>query len=307
MTIFKDWLIIFASAALLVFSDGVAGNSKLTLTLEPRSIMPGERAKLTLHIEPDPMFLEDGGTFPVQIQDDLLRNFQKTKILDVKANNNSKGIDRIYEITSYNVGEVYIPPIEVQIGADSLSTEATPIKVTTTRPELNDEIHEEFGPIPLPFQWQWWLKAIAIIAVLLLIMYSVLLFKKRKPMVVEDPQYEAPQIEPLIWLKARLQSYRLQLEEVETAQEALSASDPKITIDELSSILKEFFSRVSSNPIQTWTTSEFQAHFTKDDKAQRIGKVLSKCDKIKFDSQDGGLSLNTATDLLEQSEKILLT
>jgi hypothetical protein len=296
MIIFKGWFIFSIVAALLVCNGTRGAESKLHYTLEPSAIQPGDRVKFTVRL--DLTHPPVGATTAPAIHDDLFGKSERIQILDRQASASSTEAVWTYEFTSYQVGEINLPPVEVQWGSENFSSESQTLKVSSTRPEEDEAVRSEYGEVEAPFPWKRWMRfgGLVLLAILMIAALMYLLRRRQPTPEIDDSGMIPAGLDPLLWLKEQLTRFREGLQ---------SSPQPEHPVDDLALILREYFARSSSNPVETWTTREFQERFSRDEIARRIGEVFEACDQIKF-AGDQAPPAQVAARLLDESEKILL-
>jgi hypothetical protein len=295
MIIFKDWFISFVGAGLLAFSSCVTAGatSALTFNVTPSRIQPGEHAVLEITFSPE----NPSNEITPVLGDQLLSKVESLQWLGRDSKQEKGKTIWRFEFTSYNVGQVTIPPVEIQYGPENFSTESRRIDISSSRQDGDENIREEYGPVPLPVQWRHLLglfaKALAVIAFVFVLFAFVRKYWKQRP----APKEEGPVEEnPLVWLRGQLEELRTNLQR---------ETPPARPVDELTGLLRTYFAKASQNPVEAWTTGEFRDRFARDEIAQRVGKILERCDELKF----GGatkVDQKQATWLaVAESEKIL--
>lgn len=295
MTICKDWLTFFAVVALLACNALFA--STLKFSLDPKVIMPGEHARLEIRIPSQGLpSITDS---PPVIHDELLTKADSLRIVEQSFNNRGNELVWTYDLTLTKLGKTTVPPVEIQLGSQSFSTEATLLELKSPRQQGDDNLRDDFGPVSPPMHWGPWIKLFALL--FFLVGGGLALYRWFRSRLQRRPPPKPPAPEPgesaLEWLQKRLKEIRVRLE---------SSKDGEAGIDELTITIRHFFELVSRNPVEAWTTREFTSRFSKDEIAQRVSTVLSRCDAWKFGRQSDEPPRDIAFACLEETEKILL-
>ncbi len=331
MIISNGWYSISAAAALLAFNVSAAPSpqeatpsrppSALRSTPAPENtddrspdsdpgglqfrlvkpiIQPGERT--TLEIEMPLATLEAAGwndeSGPPTVNDDFLTQSKAFQILDTTYRRTNHSLIWGYELTAHSTGAVTLPPVEIRVGSQTFSTEATLLKIATTRAEGDTKIRDEFGPLDPPSKLWYWLMWLSLLP---LAYYAGLWIEKRlpkwlsrfkpKPIAVVAPTEE----DPIEWLKREL--LRLKVELSQGATEAFA--------DELTAVLREYFARKHKAPVRAWTTKEFTHRFAAEPTATALVPVFTSCDEIKFTGRKANLADRFAT-AFNETERVLL-
>lgn len=303
MTICKDWFISFVVAALLVCNVALIADEGLEYTIDPPTIEPGTHALLTVRLPKTGRIqkLLAEKSLEAFIQDDFLMKKKEIQVLNKGFHDEKEAFVWTYEFTAYKVGKLNLPPVEVQFGPFSFSTESKSIEISTSRQKGDEELRSAFGAVRPPFPWRIWIKWI-LIAILGGGASAALFafFPKRKSKLVSlapQPIIAPVEEEPLTWLKRRLEELRGQLQGAEERPEF---------VDELTGIVRQYFERSTSNPARSWTTQEFQARFNQDEKAVALGKIFERCDQFKFQLNSKSGAKELAVNCLKDTEQILL-
>jgi hypothetical protein len=293
----KNWFAFSAGVQLLAAS--AASGVGMRTVLSSRTIQPGERLVLEIRLPAGPFSQaeEENPVLPI-VQDDLLSRNKRLQILDRDYRREKDALVWRYELTSYQVGRVFIPPMEVKLGPETFSTEGTAIEVTSTRARGDNALREEFGPVRPPLRWRWLLKWLA---ALFLLATSLWLWKRygaklkiQRPARPAVPK--APEERPLDWLKRKLESLRQEIEK---------GLEPR-PVDTLTAVLHQFYCRAHGVPADAWTTRELVARLGNATKASELGRVLERCDEFKFSGGVAGSMKDLALNCLKESERILL-
>jgi hypothetical protein len=294
MITFNDWFTSFVVAALLACSGAVADG--LTFRLTPDVVQPGERAVLEIRLPVSSGALAEER--PPVAQDDLLTQASQFQVLEKDQRLENNTWIWTFAITSYKVGQWNVPPIAIEDGPSRYSTESQTLKVASLRQEGDEQIREEFGPEPIPWQWRRWLVRIGlgllvlIVAVAMYWGYRRIPKRKLKPVA---PPPAIPEEDPMVWLKAQLTALRGKLKE-----------DATFVVDEWTTVLREYYERKLKKGVKSWTTTEFRDRLRQDEKAQALSPLFSQCDLFKFSSSVKHDVRDLARNCLEESERILI-
>jgi hypothetical protein len=303
MTTSKGSFNFLGCAALLVCNLAFGEGLKWSVT--PKTIQPGERARLEIEIPLAELGIKDldEDTILPQMRDDLLNDAKAIMILERDFRRERDALVWRYDITAYEKGKPNIPPVEIRLGPLSFSTEATPLEVLSTRQPDDTALREEYGPATYPIRWL----LLLIVAVLGGIGAAAWRFGRpyyrayMRRFHTAPVVHAAPKEKPDEWLRKRLAVIR---EKLAAAGEDAAAND--IIVDDIALAIREYYARREGRPVEAWTTREFRARMQTVDRAQKICPVFDRCDEWKF---TGNLALSPraiATASLDESEKILL-
>lgn len=289
MTICNVQFISFVVAGLLALEAGATSPS-LEFELSPSQIEPGARARLTLTLN---------GTRPdtrARINDELLTESKDLTILERSFKLEDDRQIWVIDLTAYKNGSLRVPPLEVIYDDSTFSTENRELKIQSSRPEDDVELRQEFGAVSLPSRWDIWGRvAFWIVALGSVAWFAVRTrrrFKELKSLRLKHfRETEAPQV----WLRMRLDYIRQLLED---------GADEKQVWAELASAVRGYFSRCSMNPVEAWTTGEFELKLTRYPEARRLLPLLRQWDR-RFTREKTPGEI-TAPDALIQTERILL-
>lgn len=295
MSTCKSSFVFLSCVALLGFEHGVA--LALEYKLSAKSIKPGERATLEVRL---PVRPEERGkeAEPPFINDDLLTQAPQVILLERDFYREEDEWVWHYEVTGYRPGRIAIPPVEIRMGGESLSTERVDIEIAEVRKEDDLELRPETGLLSPPIPWATWLWRFALFAAAAAAFffgdrYLKKRFKK-KPVVIE-PRATAPVESPEAWLRRQLQRIRHQME----------TQERKPFVDELTHVLREYFAKRRSQAVEAWTTSEMRQRLGDDAGATALFPLFDECDRVKFTGRNEDDHL-VARKTLEESEKNLL-
>lgn len=248
--------------------------------LDPPEVRPGEPAILTLTLKnPVSQITED---VPPVINDDLLNDSKNIKVLERELLQENNTVRIRYKITAYDSGQYNIPPIELQLGTNSYSSEGTALKVASTRPEGDSEIRAEFGPVSEPIAWKRFLSVLFALAIFVLVLTFL---KKKLPAKKIKIEPLPPEIDPLVWLREQL-----------TLLQRDAASDT--SLDRLNSLLREFYARLTKNRVKAWTTTEMKSRLLNDTHAKECIAIMVNSEEIRFARRP------PSDNLIELTEKV---
>lgn len=171
-----------------------------------------------------------------------------------------------YRITSYKVGTKNLPPLELQIGSNTYSTESVPIEVSlSTKTENLNEIFKAQNNS----HWFWYSTLVLfLIGVAYLIKRFYPLIKKYFQ-VSTVPQNSYTPFDLSNWVKQELKNiWNLFYKD---------PTNPQILVY-LHLLIRNFGEKVENNPYRAWTNTEMsrEAFF------KEIIFILNEIDKIKF-------------------------
>ncbi len=295
MIISKDSLISFVVVALLACNGVLA--STLRFALEPNQLLTGQRTTLVLRIPVEG--LPDLTVNPPVVHDELLTKAESLRIADQDYTREGNELVWTYHLVPTKLGTVTVPPIEIQIGTQSFSSESVTLTIASTRKDGDEELRPDFGPESFPMRWGPWIKLVLLLLLLVgggLASYRWWLHRMVK-IPKAEPKLMAPEESPLEWFQKRILEIRRALE---------NSQNGEVTIDELTSAIRQFFEKASRNPVETWTTTEFRTRFSRDELAQQITLVLNRCDAWKFGRESDIEVKDMAYYCLSETEKILL-
>jgi hypothetical protein len=294
---FKNWFIFSSSAALLVCNLIVAAENPLHFSVTPDVIQMGERAIFEVRILAD---ANSSPATPPEIHDDFLTQNKTIQILNKEFKTNGPGeyVWR-YEITSYRVGTLSIPPVEIQYGPNSLSTERSNLEVTTSRSQTDETLREEFGKINAPIDWRKWAQWIFFSSLAGILFAAALAFIPKPNFRKARPAFTAPaekREDNSQWLRRQLNGLKIKLNETEVTDGV---------VDELTLILREYFEREGGIPGRMWTTREFGRYFAKNATTAALVPIFERCDRFKFGRERLRSAKENALLSLQEAEQLL--
>jgi hypothetical protein len=210
-------------------------------------------------------------SFPIEakINDKLLTESKVFALVDKKENQN-KTIKTIeYKLTSLEVGEHSLPPLEIQVGPQSFSTHSKKLTVQTTRDAKDESLRPS---LPMESPGIPFLK-IFVTLVLAAGLYS--LYKKHKEtlrnLFKKENKKETPPFNLGEWLNHELKKIFAEYQK-----------NPNLLLaDKINHLIKNFLELQKSQPVLSLTTSEIKTLF----KNLEINSLLSTTDYFKY-SQD---------------------
>lgn len=287
------WSVILIFAALAAADD--VGPLRFQVT--PTTIQPGEHASLEIRLQLVPEEKGVESDLPV-VQDDLLSNQPRMQIIERDFKKTDDEWIWRYDVTSYELGELTIPPVEIRRRGENYSTESVKVEVATRRDSKDLSLRPEFGALSRPFPWRGFFLMLLGLGILAGVYYWVQknldrwLKKIRVPVRPAAPA--APTESPEAWLRRELQAIKERLEQ----------TDSRI-IDDLSAAWRGYFARRANHPVEAWTSFEMLARLSQDAKAQAISPLWIECDHYKFAGQVMDPS-KLANRSIEESERVLL-
>jgi len=291
MIICKDWFTFLISAN---FALSVSAFS-FSFNLDKQSIQVGEITSLRLEVP-----LTKQSERPL-VFDELLTQHKKLKVLEQQAQKIERVYQIIFEITAYEPNEYLIPPVQVKLGADTFSTEAIPLSVTTSRQKDDVEIRPEFESLEKPFPWRkvysalmwllsgsfvFWLMRWAISRV----SWRNFLFISR---FFKLPSFESRKT----WLRKEIKRLKTRL--------ALE-SDTNAILDDTFFVLKKYFEKCFHQPIPSWTSQELQVRLHDFLSKRRLSKLCSEVAFLQYQTPNRNPTPDKITELIQTMEKELL-
>lgn len=277
MTTLTNYLLFSAVAVLVAFNfhaqESTASDDPLfRYSMNPSSIEAGERATLEFRLPK-----QEGSAFTPKVNDSLFVQATPFILLHTEAKEEKGDYVWNYDLTSYKTGEFTLPPIQVQYGPNTYSTERTPLTVTSTRPPEDETLREDF-----PKMWPsppW--KTILMYGVALLFFGIALPYVYRKIQRIpwrkwkerQNKPKPEPRIDPLVWLKRELKRLRSQVE-----QEDFNAG----LVDDLTTVLRKYLYLQYQEPFPNRTTREFKQTLQRYSNLSPLLDPFQKLDHYKF-------------------------
>lgn len=294
MITFNGWLVSFVSAVLLAVN---AWASDFSYELSPGIIEPGQRAILELR-------LKRGETERTAvIEDTLLTKSPGFKILESDYDDSGEILIWRYQITSYQAGDYRIPPVELKYGPATYSTEARTLSVVSGRSPEDMSLRPAFGKVSLPVRWDRWLpwlfSAIGIVLAYLLFRRYLQPHLSRW---LASPGLglllRSHRETPHQWLARQLRRIRHNIER---------SRGKAYWLDDLTDVLREYFSRQYGRPARSWTIREMASEMGSIPAVREIVEhVIAKSDELRFSGDPDRENADIVRALLENSEKALL-
>lgn len=286
MTILNVSYFSFVIAALLAFE--ARGADGFTYRLTPAEIRPGERTVLEIRLA-----VKDPEQAPV-VYDQLVTQSTEIHVLEKESKDeNGQFVFRL-ELTTHKPGTFRLAPIEIRSGPNTYSTEALELKVATERVDGDSELRPELGEVPLPQPWGRWVAIFAGAMLSFLVARWGVKKMRRRPKKVVAPPPE-PEEDPLVWLRRELDRFFAELK----PEDAM----PSNKSDELMSLVKIYFARVSKSPVRAWTLTEFRQKLAKDAAAKEIAIRMERWNQLHYRPAEESIELkNVAAEI----EKVLL-
>ncbi len=295
MTTSDAWFRFFAAAVLAV--SGTAFGA-FQFSLDPKEIQPGQRTVLTLRLPEADLIHPEGASEELlpEAQDELLLKNDKIELLDQEYRKENGEFVWRYQFTSYDLGELTIPPLLVTLGPQTFSTERMTLTVQTQRAPEDGELRPDAGAVRPPLDWGFWIPLLALLAAAAVAYFTRKYWLPKVEKAAAPKAPVAPEEDPLVWLRRHLLRLRARLDTTPN-----DATAP----DAWSSVLREFGERQSHLPVMAWTTRELRERLGSDAKWFQIARIMQECDRFKFAhverKEDAG---RKTLDWIEESEKV---
>jgi len=285
-------------SVILLFAAYAAadGDSAFRFQVTPEKIQPGEHAVLEIRLRLAPGEASPEAELPV-VRDELLANMPGLQIIDRDFRKTDDEWIWRFDLTTYALGTLRIPPLEVRRKGENFSTETVKVEVATTRTDKDNALRPEFGTISRPFPWGGLFACLLFAAVIGALGYWVRrnLDRWRKKIKLPVRLTPAPPAEtPEAWLRRELQRIR----------ERINTNDTKV-IDDLGGVWRGYFARRTAAPVEAWTSFEMALKFSTDTRVKVLFPLWVECDHYKFAGQVMD-PRNLATRSVEESERVLL-
>lgn len=268
------WFNSFTAAALLVCNFVFAKAPTFHYALDKDSVLVGDRATLEMRLAVPELGEEDA--LP-EVTDELFMHNEKLLVLQKDVHREENTVIWKYAVTSHTPQTVTLLPIQIRFGPNTFSTESTALTIHSGRKAEDQELREGFGKMALPIHWKRVFFLLCALGIFLSVLKPLVeLFRRLKiyshlrKRVTSTPKIK---MDHLKWLR----------EELSLLQQRIETEDAKETyVDELTFIVKSYFSRVHGKPIFTMTSSEFAYAFSADPNLRVIHGLFRKCDQFKF-------------------------
>lgn len=283
----------------------------LTSVLTKSKIEFGERTRLEFHLPIAELGLakyDDESELPI-LNDDLVLESKHVLVLQRDFRREKDVLIWTFDMTSYEKGQVIVPPVEIRFGAHSFSSEAVSLEVVSTRAAEDKALRPDFGAAGYPIEWGSWI-AFGTVLILVALFYfwarrngfllrllTGLRRSVRLPM--------APEEKPETWLKRELIRLRSRLAASEAAPLVAQTTTSPI-VDDFTKILRGFFRRKTKNPAESWTTSELKKRLPKGALPVEVEPLLSKADAWKFSGEKSDPTTEIVKPGIDASERALL-
>jgi len=290
------WSVILIFAAFAAADDSPALRYQVT----PEKIQPGEHATLEVKLRLAPG--EAGADVPLpEVKDELWSSVPGLQIIERDFRKTDDDWIWRYEVTTYELGKLRLPPLEIRRKGENFSTEASIVEVATTRTDKDTALRPEFGTLSRPFRWGLLFWFLVFTAALAGIAWYVRKHWDRWRRQVKLPirLTPPPPVEsPEAWLRRELQRISERLGKPDV-------NDVTHIIDELGLAWRGYFARRSAVPAEAWTSFEMLTRLTSDPRAKSLYPLWIECDHYKFAGQVGDPK-NLAKRSIEESERVLL-
>jgi len=208
------------------------------------------------------------------------------EILDQHQELKSNDWQSTYEITSYEIGKIRIPPIEVVWGPNTYSSHATELTVISGRSENDTELRMDPAPLSAPILWRkiaLTLLSLGIFSILGYLSYRYLKKPRKKPLAFVVSQAPVDTETAVAFLNRRLQEIKLK---------AQQSGEMVSVVDELVAVWRIYLAMTIQEPAPCWTTSELSQRLIGHRFADELIELFSDCDTHRF-SQQGKSSIGT--------------
>lgn len=288
----------FYAAALLVCNFSLGDSPEFRYFLNKTVVLAGDRA--TLEVRLDLPQLSEDAPIP-EVADDLLTQNESFVLLQKDVNREQNTMVWRYALTSYLPQTLSIPPIQIRFGPNTYSTERMALVVASDRNENDEALREGFGNLNMPIDWKkifFWACGIGLI--LACVQPAARLIRRLKIYTRLKHRLKAYSLptkaDHLAWLKDQLSILKVKV---------ASEEERDTYVDELTLILKTYFSKLHEKPIFTMTSQEFAYAFSADPSLRKIHQLFRKCDQFKF-AKRKDLESKTLTLLgIEEAEQTL--
>ncbi|NBV49727.1 hypothetical protein EBR78_00755 [bacterium] len=291
MTTFKEWFIFLMNANLFWSLSAWSFSFELT---KPK-IQVGESTFLKIHLP-----LNGNSQRPI-IFDDLLTQNKNLKLLEHQIVKTDSEYEISFELTAHSSKKVSIPPIQIQLGPDTFSTETLALEVWSSRDPNDTEIRAEFEPLQLPIPWKklfsyfiWSISGLCFFWILRRT-FSRIPWKRLSLQLhaVKMPNLESNRM----WLKRQLKRIR---------SERQNRANPLVLADDLSFVLKTFLERQTHTPALSWTAQEIVAQLPQLTARPGRRTVLAHIDSVRYQPKQGMTYEAVIDELIDQVEKEFL-
>lgn len=235
------------------------------------------------------------------IFDELLTQNKTLKILEHQIVKTESEYEISFELTAHSSKKLSIPPIQIQLGPETFSTETLPLEVWSSREASDSEIRAEFEPLQLPIQWKklfgYFIWSISGLCFLWLFRRTVSRIPwsrlSLKLLSLKIPNLESNRM----WLKKQLKRIRM---------ERQKRTNPLVVLDDLSFVLKTFLERQTHNPALSWTAEEIVTRLPQMTARTDKSSVLAHIDSVKYQPKSAIPYEPVVDELIDQVEKEFL-
>lgn len=299
---------IFLSGVALFGSDGSKNLSEPSIrySVTPSTIVPGEHAILEITLEGTTTANDNNDSAVPVVNDKLLYDSKQVVLLEQNVSSDNGTYTYRYEVTGYRPGIRTLPPIEIRYGSQQFSTAALLLVVDNQRERDDLELRTHFEKMPLPLMWRSTLrKTLYVVAVLGVLIGLFALLRKLSRLNVKrarvakntQPATTLPGEDPDEWLRKQLAELRKSIGHDEVGL---------IIFDRLFHVLKEYFERKSSKPVQCWTSKEILKNLNTAYPVEALSKVFEFCDNARFSGKAISPIKELANGVLLESERVLV-
>ena len=279
--VFKGTRILGAPLTALFLLLGISPSSNgggLTSVISKPKIEFGERTRLEFHLPIAELGLakyDDESELPI-LNDDLVMESKHILVLQRDFRREKDVLIWTFDVTSYEKGQVFVPPVEIRFGAHTFSSDAAPLEVVSTRKPEDKTLRPDLGPASYPIEWTYWISMGSALLLAALFFYWARrngLWPRLFGRLRERATFAKNEEIAETWLKRELIRLRGRL---------LLPHAPPPLVDDFTAILRGFFRRKTKIPAESWTTAELKKRMPEGTLPSVVLPVLSKADAWKF-------------------------
>lgn len=235
------------------------------------------------------------------IFDDLLTKNKNLKLLEHQIVKTDSEYEISFELTAHSAKKLSIPPIQIQLGPDTFSTETLALDVWSSRDANDSEIRAEFEPLQLPIPWKKLFSYFVWSISGLCVLWTIRRTLSRIPwkqLQLKLNALKTPNLESnRMWLKRQLKRIR---------SERQKQANPLMLADDLSFVLKKFLERQTHTPALSLTAEELAARLPQ--LTARPGKktLLARMDWVRYQPKERITYEPVIDELIDRVEKEFL-
>lgn len=180
----------------LPFALNAAGNVTLKASIDSTAVVQGSKANLRLEV------LKNTSEGMLVDAPETGADYFGIEISDLKIDTVDHGNGRIelaydYTIQAFDPGTVTLPPFRYAVGNDTVNSEVVTLKVLEVDLDTLTDIHPMESVVSVPSRWydiipNWWLWIFIGVAAVGVIACCVLLFRKKKGLLVKPVKITPP-------------------------------------------------------------------------------------------------------------------